>query len=498
MTLLKKYVVCFLLLSLAFCLNAQESKRIVIAGKVINPDTDVMYLKASVNRIGFPDCETKQAVLDCDGSFNFSFNTYIPTDVWITYKANFLVMVHPGDSIYLEFDGTPNDRLDVLETVKIEGDNAINNRLAVSFQKLWFSKKHYSNAHKVRDAQMSFNGEQYKILCDSIYRSDRYSVDSFIVANNVSDEFKRWATNNMKLSYYTDLLMYPGRYRSYNKIKAKDWSVDADYYNFFEPNFTITPNDFISAYAIRVFFDFYSTSYYYELLLPKFSHLIGTNDKKKQLFIDSVFVSGKVDLIKDSLLRALVLTEHFAEKLIVSDVKSFERNEEIIKKYITQPYLKERLYDQYYAIKESIKNPKIEVEDNLKKFEGYDLKAVMDDVFTNNKGKVIYVDCWATWCSPCLGEMLNSKALMQEFKGKDVAFVFLCVDSQEDIWKSTISRMSLDGQHYFLSKKQSSELRSIYNIQGIPHYILYNKNGTLFERSTLRPGEVKDKINELL
>lgn len=495
MPLLKKYAICFLLLSLAFCLNAQE--RVVIAGKVSNPDADVLYLKASPNRVGFLECETEQAVLDNDGRFCVSFNTYISTDVWITYKANFLVMVHPGDSIYLEFDGSPKDRLDVLETVKIEGSNAINNRLAVSFQKLWFSEKHYSNAHKVRDAQENFNGEQYKSLCDSIYKLDSYSVDSFIVANNVSDEFKRWATNNIKLGYYKDLLMYPGYHRSLNKIKARDWSVGADYYNFFEPNFTLTPDDFISAFAIRFFINFYAT-YHYELLLPKFSHLIGSSNKNDHHFMDSVYVDGLINLTKDSMLRALVLTENFSQSLEVSDVKNFEKHEAVIQKYITQPYLKEPLYRQYNAIKESIKNPKIEVEDRLKKFEGYDLKAVMDDVFANNKGKVIYVDCWATWCSPCLGELPNSKALMQEFKGKDVAFVFLCVDSQEDVWKSTISRMSLEGQHYFLSKKQSSELRFIYNIQGIPHYILYSKNGDLFERSTLRPGEVKDKINKLL
>lgn len=495
MPLLKKYAICFLLLSLAFCLNAQE--RVVIAGKVSNPDADVLYLKVAVNRIGFNECEIEQAVLDNDGRFCVSFSTYIPTDVWITYKANFLVMVHPGDSIYMEFDGFPKDRLDVLETVKIEGSNAINNRLAVSFQKLWFSEKHYSNAHKVRDAHENFNGEQYKSLCDSIYKSDSYSVDSFIVANNVSEEFKRWATNNIKLGYYKDLLMYPGYHRSINKIKFKDWTVAADYYKFFEPDFTITPNDFISAYAIRSFISFYSTLYI-ELLLPKFSHLIGSGNKADRQFIDSVLVYGKVNRIKDSLFRALVLTEHFSQSLEVSDEENFEKYESVIHAYITQPYFKDYLFDHYAKIIKTKRNPKVEIFDRLKKFEGYDLKVVLDDIFEMNKGKVIYIDCWATWCSPCLGEMPNSKALMQEFKGKDVAFVFLCVDSQEDVWKSTISRMSLEGQHYFLSKKQSSELRFIYNIQGIPHYILYSKNGDLFERSTLRPGEVKDKINKLL
>jgi len=134
----------------------------------------------------------------------------------------------------------------------------------------------------------------------------------------------------------------------------------------------------------------------------------------------------------------------------------------------------------------------------LIKMEDRPVKDLLDDIISRNKGKVIYIDCWATWCSPCLAEMPNSKTLMQEFKGKDVAFVFLCLNSQEDVWRSTIDSLKIEGQHYFLSKKQSNDLRFLLKLQGIPYYILYNKDGAVLEQPTLRPSMMKGKIYKLL
>jgi thiol-disulfide isomerase/thioredoxin len=108
------------------------------------------------------------------------------------------------------------------------------------------------------------------------------------------------------------------------------------------------------------------------------------------------------------------------------------------------------------------------------------------------------MDCWATWCGPCVAEMPNSKLLMEEYKYKDVVFVFICLDSEEKNWKSVISKYSLPGQHFFLSKKQSNDFREVFGINGIPHYILFNKKGAIFENMTLPPGFVKEKIDKLL
>jgi thiol-disulfide isomerase/thioredoxin len=161
--------------------------------------------------------------------------------------------------------------------------------------------------------------------------------------------------------------------------------------------------------------------------------------------------------------------------------------------------LKEPLFDLYNKTKERIENPKISMDAVLKKLDSSSINQIMDSILFNNKGKVIYLDCWATWCGPCRSEMPNSKKLMKQMDGKEITFVYLCIDSEEKLWKTCLDEFQLGGQHYFLSKKQSSDLRRIFEVNGIPHYFLFDKNGTIVEKgSHLRPDIAKGKIEELL
>lgn len=62
----------------------------------------------------------------------------------------------------------------------------------------------------------------------------------------------------------------------------------------------------------------------------------------------------------------------------------------------------------------------------------------------NLKGKVIFLNFWATWCPPCLAEMPSVNKLYEQFKDdKDV--VFILVDADSDFAKS---KRFMDGKDY--------------------------------------------------
>lgn len=124
---------------------------------------------------------------------------------------------------------------------------------------------------------------------------------------------------------------------------------------------------------------------------------------------------------------------------------------------------------------------------------------MQDSIIGPNKGKVIYVDCWATWCRPCIAEMPNSKKLMEGLNDPNLVFAFLCLHSDKKDWKSTIDKLQIGGLQYFLSKKQSQDFSKFYAINGVPSYMLIDKHGNIVDRGThLGATVVKGKIEKLL
>lgn len=119
------------------------------------------------------------------------------------------------------------------------------------------------------------------------------------------------------------------------------------------------------------------------------------------------------------------------------------------------------------------------------------------------KGKVVYVDVWATWCGPCRAEFPNSKILKNEYKDEeDLVFMYVSIDSDKSAWKKYLEKdPEFTGEHLFTAGAWDSEICKAYNIMAIPRYLLIDKEGKIADSNAPRPssGEVIRKaINALL
>ncbi len=103
-------------------------------------------------------------------------------------------------------------------------------------------------------------------------------------------------------------------------------------------------------------------------------------------------------------------------------------------------------------------------------------KKVFDAIVSKYKGKVVVVDFWATWCGPCKMAMKEMKPLKEELKGSDVVFVYLTGEtSPEATWNRMIK--DIDGEHYRVSKEQWEYWYKAFKIEGVPTFIIFDKNG---------------------
>ena len=103
------------------------------------------------------------------------------------------------------------------------------------------------------------------------------------------------------------------------------------------------------------------------------------------------------------------------------------------------------------------------------------------------KGKVIYLDFWASWCAPCKREMPYSEKLQEEFKGQDVVFVYMSVDRNGQSWLNMVNQLQLTGEHYLSNAAIQQQLNARFNVRSIPRYVLIDKNGKVVNANAARP-----------
>ena len=127
------------------------------------------------------------------------------------------------------------------------------------------------------------------------------------------------------------------------------------------------------------------------------------------------------------------------------------------------------------------------------------VENVMDQIISKYKEKVVFVDFWATWCSPCLKAMQESGSVRKELENKGVVFVYI-TDPTSPIKAWQLKIADIHGEHYYLTKEDWKNLTKKYNFSAIPHYLIFDKNGSLKQNlgAFINNEDIRKWINELL
>lgn len=292
---------------------------------------------------------------------------------------------------------------------------------------------------------------------------------------NLPTTFRKTEHKEIVYEYYSDLIRYPRIHK--NILNKQNFKVSDNYFNKIK---NLTFND-TSAYQSSQT-DSYPilTLTFYEWLAQK--KLAQYNNSHTLAFLSEVnkdFPNGKAKdaLFKSGLRLGLSLDDPIDE---INDLVSQAVQDESFKKDINTNYTS--------LSKLSKGNPA-----PYFKFDNYNGDQVSLDEF---KGKITYVDIWATWCNPCIAEIPALKELQKKFP--NVNFVSISIDRKSNIgkWKKMIINKKLEDS-YQLIAFQDEKFRNDYGIYGIPRFILIDEMGNLIDADAKRPSDSRLE-NQLL
>ncbi len=98
----------------------------------------------------------------------------------------------------------------------------------------------------------------------------------------------------------------------------------------------------------------------------------------------------------------------------------------------------------------------------------------------NFKGRVVFLNFWATWCPPCRREMPSMERLNKQLKDRD--FTMLAVDMQESEKqvRAFISEFSLS---FPALLDLNGDISSLYGIVGLPTTYIIDREGKIIGKA---------------
>jgi len=109
-------------------------------------------------------------------------------------------------------------------------------------------------------------------------------------------------------------------------------------------------------------------------------------------------------------------------------------------------------------------------------------------VLAAQRGNLVYVDLWASWCAPCRAEMPASHQLRRTLAGHSIRFIYLSLDEDPNAWLRANQEIGLaQGESYLVLDSFRSAFARQYHLKAIPRYLLFDKRGRLLSATAKRP-----------
>jgi thiol-disulfide isomerase/thioredoxin len=402
-----------------------------------------------------------------------------------------------GDGFGHQFFAVPGDTVSIgyRKIIKTNGRYLLNGKYGSSYfhefnywgknryiYNLFDSMAYYSGSLFWGDQRVSLTGlglnlQSYFDTLNQIYNDRIAYLDRYISKYGIPRIFQILAAAEIKASYINNLL---------NPLTnlAKDFT-NIDY-----------PTAYIDSLKGIDFFDpdlFYKThvynSYSYRYLVlfkgrrsfekeGEYFKLKRINNEINNLNTNN---SIKENLLADLLIGNIKTSEPFIDTALERFDKQYPQTK--YKYYVDSLYVLERAKAKI-TLEEALNADITDKENN---------RIAIRNLL---RAKPTVIDCWASWCGPCLTQMPFLKEIEEKYEDK-IDFIYLSFDKDRDKWLQKSSTLLPKKKSYLLSSNFKSNFANHFDVVSIPHYIIFDRNGKLISSNAPRPSN-KESFQRVL
>lgn len=133
-----------------------------------------------------------------------------------------------------------------------------------------------------------------------------------------------------------------------------------------------------------------------------------------------------------------------------------------------------------------------------------DKTEVLDAAVKKQKGKIVLIDFWATWCAPCVKKFPHLVEMHRKYSPKGLVCMSVTLDDEEDKDKALtfLKEKGASFPNFLLtatSKDEEKKLEDRYGLRGsIPYMVAFNRNGEkIWDSNTKKTDAELDEFIEM-
>lgn len=475
-------IVLFLLA--AFKSNAQNTAS--ISGNIENPAATSVQLVLDSLYLG-KNIHTQESILN-NGHFQFTILlSEMRTVELVADNHRFKIFVEPGIDLKLNIKDT---------LITFTGAGAEQNNFLSSFYNNF--KKEYDDS-LVQQEMLNKGVDAFEI---ALFDSRKKQKDFF---NNHADKakfsiaFNNYMQNIIAYNYWYRLLSFPITNAS---VSAKILTVNTIPKIMFDDfdKVKVSNDDAMNADTYRKFLKYYIVYFTSERNgFKKFTDLSLSADKKSALAKEKLTgIAYKYWLSQFLVDECGKLTPNATKKLF-ADLTAADKQNAYTKAVNTVCGERMKMKEEPMPAAKSDKSSGESATAKKDDFHFTDLKGKQVSL-SDFKGKVVYIDFWASWCGPCRKMMPLSKQLhaqLSEKQKKKIVFLYVSIDADLASWKKGINDLGVEGVNVISPGNWQSKACAYFQLNSIPRYMIMDKKGEIVDHNAPRPSD-QSVMNKLL